>query len=61
METIEPAPPRTVRDTAYYIEKLAKELRTMAAESNLGFLAYLLSMVEEEAGTAARQHPGKDK
>jgi len=61
METTEPAPPRTARDTACYIERLAKELRAMAAESNLGFLAYLLSMVEEEAGTISRHRSEKDK
>jgi hypothetical protein len=61
METTEPGPPRTVRDTACYIERLAKELRGMAAESNLGFLAYLLSMVEEEAGTAVRQRSDNEK
>ena len=35
--------------TAQYIEGMAKELRIMAAKADMGFLAYLLSMVEQEA------------
>jgi hypothetical protein len=61
METTDPAPVRTARDTASYIERLAKELRAMAAESDLGFLAYLLSMAEEEAGNVVRQRSEADK
>jgi hypothetical protein len=48
-------PKRDGGDTARYIEHLAKELRTLAAQSDLGFLAYLLGMVEDEAGTTARR------
>ena len=36
-------------ETAQYIEGMAKELRILAAREDLGFLAYLLSMVEQEA------------
>jgi hypothetical protein len=46
---------RDVGDTARYIEHLAKELRTLAAQSDLGFIAYLLGMVEDEASTTARR------
>lgn len=42
-------------ETAQYISVLAHELRTMAAKANLGFLAYLLAMVEDEAGAAAQR------
>jgi len=61
MATTEPARLRSARDTATYIENLAKELRLMAAESKLGFLAYLISMVEEEARNTARQLAAKEK
>jgi hypothetical protein len=46
---------RDARDTARYIQRMAKELRTLAIESELGFLAYLLSMVEDDAAATARQ------
>jgi hypothetical protein len=36
-------------ETAEYIGGLAKELRAMASKADLGFLAYLLAMVEQEA------------
>jgi hypothetical protein len=36
---------------------MARELRELAARSDLGFLAYLLSMVEQEAETAANGTP----
>ncbi len=46
-------------DTARYIGSLANELRGMAMRQDLGFLAYLLAMVVEEAeataGRPARQ------
>lgn len=41
-------------ETAEYIGGLAKELRAMAAKADLGFLAYLLAMVEQEAEGAAK-------
>ncbi len=36
-------------ETARYIGNMAKELRSMAAKADLDFLAYLLSMVEDDA------------
>ena len=45
-------PKSTAAETAQYIGGMARELRSMAASADLGFLAYLLSMVEQEAGTA---------
>lgn len=42
-------------DTAHYISLLAHELRTMADKANLGFLAYLLAMVEDEATASVRR------
>jgi hypothetical protein len=41
--------------TAHYISLLAHELRSMADKANLGFLAYLLAMVEDEATASARK------
>ena len=40
--------------TARYIGNMAKELRMMAAKADLGFLAYLLSMVEDDAVATLR-------
>ena len=34
---------------------MAKELRTLAAKANLGFLAYLLAMVEDDAVATAKR------
>jgi hypothetical protein len=48
-------PPSGEAETATYIAGMAKELRTMAAKVNLGFLAYLLAMVEEDAAETARR------
>ena len=42
-------------DTAKYISMLARELRIMAAKADLGFLAYLLPMVEDEATATVRK------
>ena len=42
-------------DTAQYISMLARELRIMAAKADLGFLAYLLAMVEDEATATVRK------
>lgn len=39
----------TRADTAEYIEGMARELETLAADADLGFLAYLLAMVAQEA------------
>lgn len=44
-------------ESARYIGGMARELRAMAVKSDLGFLAYLLSMVEQEADTAANGKP----
>ena len=52
-------PPRDARETAEYIEGLARDLRRLAADSNLGFLAYLLAMVEDDAAATVRRL-GKD-
>jgi hypothetical protein len=46
------------RDVARYIEHMARELRTLAAGADLGFLAYLLAMVEDEGSNAARKSGG---
>ena len=50
-----PEPPRDARETAQYIEALAKDLRRLAATADLGFLAYLLAMVEDDAGATVRR------
>ena len=42
-------------DTDQYISMLARELRIMAAKADLGFLAYLLAMVEDEATATVRK------
>ena len=42
-------------DTAQYITILAHELRTLAARADLGFLAYLLAMVEDEAAASVHK------
>jgi hypothetical protein len=46
---------RTARETADYIATLARELRTLAGKADLGFLAYLLAMVEEDAEATSRK------
>jgi hypothetical protein len=48
-------PPRDARETAEYIEGLARDLRRLAASADLGFLAYLLAMVEDDAGATVRR------
>ena len=45
----------TPADTAQYIGGLAKELRTLAIKADLGFLAYLLAIVEDDAEATARR------
>jgi hypothetical protein len=42
-------------ETARYISGLAREMRAMATKANLGFLAYLLAMVEDDAEATARR------
>jgi hypothetical protein len=46
---------RDSREAARYIEQLARELKEMALRTNLAFLAFLLSMVEDEAVSTARR------
>jgi hypothetical protein len=50
-----PADRRNALETARYIEQLTRELRMMASEADLGFLAYLLAMVEDDAAATARR------
>lgn len=57
-------PPGIVPDadpaaTADYIGTIARELRALAAKSNLGFLAYLLAMVEDDAQATAKRLEAK--
>lgn len=51
------APHSGPHQTADYVARMAAELRAISAKAGLGFLAYLLGMVEEEAARqgAARQ------
>lgn len=42
-------------DTARYIEQMTRELARLAATADLGFLAYLLRMVEDDASAEARK------
>ncbi len=48
-------------EAAQYIAALAHELRTVAARADLGFLAYLLAMVEDEAVAATKQQAAQGK
>jgi hypothetical protein len=52
---------REPRDVARYVHRMARELRTMAHGAELGFLAYLLSLAEEEAATISRRLETEDK
>jgi hypothetical protein len=45
----------TAADTASYIGTMAKEMRGLAAKADLGFLAYLLAMVADDAEETARR------
>jgi hypothetical protein len=60
-ETQPQSPAANPADAASYIASLAGELRDMARRADLGFLAYLLAMVEDEAATTAtaRSRGGK--
>lgn len=58
MPLMKPTPGNDGGETARYIEQLAKELRTMAAENKLDFIAFLLGMVEDEAGATAKRLAG---
>jgi hypothetical protein len=55
MGSIRPQTSPLTRETADYIERLARELRTIAARSDLEFLAYLFSMVEDDAAATGRR------
>jgi hypothetical protein len=50
-----PELPRDARETAHYIESIARDLKRMAVAADLGFLAYLLAMVEDDAGATVRR------
>jgi len=55
-----PATTSTTAETAEYIGGIARELRAIATRAELGFLAYLLSMVEHEAAeTVTRSQRGQ--
>ena len=54
-----PADRRDALETARYIQQFAKELRSLAGEADLGFLAYLLAMVEEDAAATVRRIANK--
>jgi hypothetical protein len=53
-ESPPPAPSSDPGEINAYIGRIATELRQLAERSDLSFLAYLLSMVEEEALSAGR-------
>ena len=55
MTSIETEPTPTAADTAGYIGVMAKEMRVLAAKADLGFLAYLLAMVADDAEETARR------
>jgi len=46
---------KSATETATYIGGLAHELRAMASKDELGFLAYLLAMVEDDAAATVRR------
>lgn len=46
---------RDPRETAQYIHALARDLKQLARDAKLGFLAYLLAMVEDDAATTIRK------
>jgi hypothetical protein len=48
---------RNVTEIAEYIRGMAKELEALASRADLGFLAYLLSMVQQEAQREATGQP----
>jgi hypothetical protein len=55
MGSVRPPSSPTSRETADYVERLAREVRVIAAQSDLEFLAYLFSMVEDHAAAAGRR------
>ena len=48
-------------EAAQYIANMARELRILAVNSELGFVAYLLSMVEQEAETEGGGPPPRGR
>jgi len=48
-QIVKSEPKSNTAETAEYIGGIARELRALASQADLGFLAYLLSMVEQEA------------
>jgi hypothetical protein len=56
MSSQESEPRPDAADTARYIGGLAREMRALAVKADLGFLAYLLAMVEDDAEATARRH-----
>ena len=55
MGSIRPKTSPTTRQTADYVERQARELRAIAVQSDLEFLAYLFSMVEDDAAAMGRR------
>ena len=53
VETEDPGP--EVVEAARYIADMARELRALPGKADLGFLAYLLSMVEDDATATYRR------
>ncbi len=51
--------PGDAQATAQYIEAMARDLKGLATGASLGFLAYLLSMVEADAAATAKRTPEK--
>jgi hypothetical protein len=50
-----PTPVTSTVDTSEYIGGITRELRGMALKADLGFLAYLLAMVADEAEAVTRR------
>lgn len=55
MDETDAVPPPDPRETARYVEQFARELRKMAKAADIGFLAFLLAMVEDEAAATLRR------
>jgi hypothetical protein len=54
---VKSSPKSPAVETAEYIAGMAREMRVMASTADLGFLAYLLSMVEAEANNELHKRP----